>query len=66
MNRVVALTHSELDRQIFLDGDGLIEIGIVGKIRDAEAALTQDTVNLVPQQLVPALECVSMLYLRHL
>ena len=39
------------DRQVFLDRDQLIEVGVVRQVGDAEPALPEDGANLIPEKL---------------
>ncbi|MEQ8289679.1 MAG: hypothetical protein RIB78_08130 [Gammaproteobacteria bacterium] len=40
----------------------LFQVWIIGQVSDAKAALAEDLFNLVPVDLVPGLQCVSMLF----
>ena len=46
-DRGLALADGELDRQVLLDRDVLLEVGVPGEIGDAEAARAQDRLDLV-------------------
>ena len=39
VNRVVALSHRKLERQVLFDGDVLVEIGVEGEVGDAKSTL---------------------------
>ena len=53
MNRAFPAAHHQIRGQILFDGHQVIQIGIPGKIGDAEATLPHHGANLVPVDLVP-------------
>jgi hypothetical protein len=61
----VLLAHGEVDGQVFLDGDLMVEVEVVGEIGDAEAALAQHLADAVPVQLVTRLERIAVDGFRH-
>jgi len=52
MHGAVLGANGKVTRQEFLDGDRLVQVGIVGQISDAEPALAEDRVDLVPVQAI--------------
>ena len=59
MQGAIVLTHSEFDRQKFLDRDKLIEICIMSEISDPKTTLPQNRFDSVPVQFVPRFKGIT-------
>ena len=60
MNRLIAFADRQLNRQVFLDGDLLFEVGIEREVGDTEATLTENLDDLVPLDTVARLKGITM------
>ena len=65
LHRKILLADGQLHGQVFLDGDLLVEVEVVGEIGDTEATLAQDLLDAVPVQPVARLEQIAVDRFRH-